>query len=153
MIAREIICGEGTYVDIRYADNVTYKMVRRDQQKIGVEYRGYLVQQSPYSRSILVEKDGRLVVCYYAHTNKTHEELKTYVDSYIELMEDLLSKSGLKSIEIPPDSSLIRDFYEKRMKKWMNDGVYSVRILCLETEWMDCQSWSVLIVKGMKAGR
>ena len=116
MTDREITCGEGTYVDIRYADNATYKMVRRDQQKIGVEYRGYLVQQSPYSRSILVERDGRLVACYYAHTNKTCEELKTYVDSYIELMEDLLSKSGLKSIEIPPDSSLIRDFYEKRIQ-------------------------------------
>lgn len=35
----------------------------------------------------------------------------------------------------------------------MNDGVYSVRILCLETEWTDYQSWSVLIAKGMKAGR
>lgn len=74
------------------------------------------MQQSPYSCSILVENDGRLVACYYAHANKTHEELKIYVDSYIELMEDLLSKSGLKSIEIPPDSSLIRDFYEKRMQ-------------------------------------
>lgn len=116
MTNREIICGEGTYVDIRYSDNVTCKMVRRDRQKIGVEHKGYLVQQSPYSRSILVEKDGRLVACYYAHANKTYEELKTYVDSYIELMEDLLSKSGLKSIEIPPDSSLIRDFYEKRMQ-------------------------------------
>lgn len=113
---REIICGEGTYVDIRYSDNATCKMVRRDRQKIGVEHKGYLAQQSPYSCSILVEKDGRLVACYYVHANKTHEELKTYVDSYIELMEDLLSKSGLKSIEIPPDSSLIRDFYEKRMQ-------------------------------------
>lgn len=116
MTDREIICGEGTYIDIRYADNVTYKTVRRDRQKIGIEHKGYLVQQSPYSRNVLVEKDGRLVACYHAHTNKTYEELKTYVDSYIELMEDLLSKSGLKSIEIPPDSLLIRDFYEKRMQ-------------------------------------
>lgn len=35
----------------------------------------------------------------------------------------------------------------------MSDGAYFVRIHCPEMEWMDCQSWSVSIVKGMKEGR
>ena len=105
---------EGYYVDIRYSGNVSCKIVRQNRVKLGVEHKGYRVLQSPYSYCIFVEKDEKTVALYCAHTPKVDEELKAYIDSYIELMEYLIAKSGLQSIELHPDCPLIRDYYEKR---------------------------------------
>lgn len=102
------------YVDIQYASDVSFRLVRQDGEKLGIMYRGYRILQSPYSLAIFVQKDERTVALYSAYTLKSDEELYSYVDSYVELMENLIMRSGLQSVELYPDCPLIRDYYEKR---------------------------------------
>lgn len=104
------------YVDIQYASDVSFRLVRQDGAKLGTMYRGYRVLQSPYSLAIFVQKDERTVALYSAYTLKSDEELYSYVDSYVELIENLIMRSGLQSVELYPDCLLIRDYYEKRKR-------------------------------------
>lgn len=103
-----------SYVDIRFAKDVSCVVVPQNCVKLGIEHKGYRVFQSPYSYGIFVERDGKTVSLYSAYTMKSDKELQSYVDSYIELIEHLLAISGLKSIELYPGCPLISEYYEKR---------------------------------------